>query len=152
MKCFNNMSMNRQSSHSLYCCCYIFIISKGNGECRSVIDFREWNKRTVPDRYLLPVLRDLPQSISKDNMAFSTLGFLSRFWQMELVDKSKPCKARRAMELRNSPVTFQNLITSVFAGLPETTIYAYMDHLPIASKDTPEHLPKWDEIFTHLVA
>ena len=47
---------------------------KKDGSYRAVVDFRRVNDVTIPDHYPLPVLKDLLQSIGKDNTVFFYLG------------------------------------------------------------------------------
>ena len=51
----------------------LFLVPKSNGEWRAVIDFRGLNAATIPDRFSMPVLSDLLQSISDSNSVCSTL-------------------------------------------------------------------------------
>ena len=51
----------------------IFIVPKKDGGFRPVIDFRKVNEVTVPDRYPMPLLRDVLQSLGKGNGIFSNL-------------------------------------------------------------------------------
>ncbi len=60
---------------------------------RSVIDYRELNKKTIPDRLPLPVISDVLRSLGTANKLFSTIDIKSAFWQIELDESSRPLTA-----------------------------------------------------------
>ncbi len=85
---------------------------------RPVIDYRELNKETIPDRLPLPVISDVLQSLGSSNkfFFFSTIDIKSAFWQIELDEASHPLTAfstptghyqfcRMPFKLSNSPLT-----------------------------------------------
>ncbi len=55
----------------------------------SMIDYKELNKQTLPDRLPLPVISDVLRSLETENKLFSTIDIKSAFWQIELQDDSK---------------------------------------------------------------
>ena len=135
----------------------LLLIPKANGESRVVVDFRRLNSITVPDRYPMPVLSDLLQSIGESNAVFSTLDLQSGFFQVELEEYCRPYTAfttssgqyafkRMAMGLRNSPLTFVRLMNSTLSGLLGNSVFCYMDDLIIASKNLSEHLDTLSEV------
>lgn len=137
----------------------LFLVPKSNGEWRVVVDFRALNAQTVPDRFPMPVLSDLLQSIGDNNTVFSTLDLHSGFFQVELEESSRPYTAfttssgqfafkRMAMGLRNSPLTFMRLMNSVLAGLIGTSVFCYIDDVILASKSITEHLDTLSDIMS----
>ena len=131
----------------------LFLVPKKDGSFRAVVDFRRVNDATVPDHYPLPVLQDLLQSIGKDNTVFSTLDLKSGFWQIPLDENSRHITAfstpsghyewlRCPMGLRNSPLTCQRLINSIFQGLIGDGLFVYLDDLILVSRDLDSHLTK----------
>ena len=131
----------------------LFLVPKKDGSYRAVIDFMQVNDATVPDHYPLPVLQDLLQSIGKDNTVFSTLDSKSGFWQIPLDENSRHITAfstptghyewlRCPMGLRNSPLTCQRLINSIFQGLIGDGLFVYLDDLILVSRDLDSHLVK----------
>ncbi len=54
------------------------------------------------------------------------------------------------MGLRNAPLTFQRIISSLFSGLIGNGMFCYLDDLIIVSKDLESHLHKLDLLFTKL--
>ncbi len=62
---------------------------------RPVIDYREFNKKTIPDRLPLPVISDVLRSLGTTNKLFSTIDIKSAFWQIELDEASRPIGMQR---------------------------------------------------------
>ena len=131
----------------------IFFVPKKDGGFRPVIDFRKVNDVTVPDRYPMPLLRDVLQSLGKGNAVFSNLDLQSGYWQIPLDTESRKVTAfstnqghfeflRMPFGLRNAPLTFQRLINTIFAGIIGNTVLAYLDDLIIVSKDVDSHFQK----------
>ena len=58
----------------------LLLVPKPNGEWRVVVDFRQLNSITIPDRFPMPVLSDLLQSLGESNGVFSTLDLRSGFF------------------------------------------------------------------------
>ena len=71
----------------------IFLVPKKDKCFRSVIDFRRVNDVTVDDHYPLLVLSDLLMSLGRGNKIFSSLDFLSGYWQVLLVPESREITA-----------------------------------------------------------
>ncbi|MCP4238008.1 MAG: hypothetical protein GY770_31340, partial [Aestuariibacter sp.] len=134
---------------------------KKDGGVRPVIDYRRVNDATVPDRYPLPVLSELLQSLGSGNMVFSTLDLQSGFWQVELEEKSREISAfstpRGHFEftvmpfgLRNAPLTFQRLVNCVFEGIIGKNMLVFIDDLIVFTPDLKTHLEVLDSVFHRL--
>ncbi len=54
------------------------------------------------------------------------------------------------MGLRNMPLTFQRMVSSLFSALIGNGMFCYLDDLIIVSKDLESHLHKLDLVFTKL--
>ena len=139
----------------------LFLVPKKDGDFRPVVDFRRLNQCTVSQRYPLPVLSDLLQSLGEHNSVFSSLGLMSGFWQVPLAPESRPLTAfstpsghfhyvRLPMGLKNSPICFQLLINEVFRGLLGDGVFAYLDDIVVVSKDMASHFDKLTSVFTRL--
>lgn len=131
----------------------LFLVPKKDGTYRAVVDFRRVNSVTIPDHYPLPVLSDILQSIGKDNTVFSTLDLKSGFWQIPLEENSRQVTAfstpkghyewlRCPMGLRNSPLTCQRLVDSLFQGLIGDGLFVYLDDLILVSQNLDSHFAK----------
>ena len=137
----------------------LLLVPKSDGEWRVVVDFRRLNAITIADRFPMPVLTDLLQSLGDSNTVFSTVDLQSGFFQVELDERSRPYTAfttstgqymfkRMAMGLRNSPLTFTRLMNSVLAGLMGNSVFCYLDDIIIASKSTHEHLDTLSQVLS----
>ncbi len=101
---------------------------KKGGTLRPVIDFRRVNEVTVDDHYPLPVLRDLLMCLGRGNKVFSSLDFLSGYWQLPMAPESREVTAfstpnghfewtRKPFGLKGAPPTFQQTIHNVFGDM-----------------------------------
>ncbi len=71
----------------------LFLAPKKDGQYRPVIDFRRVNEVTEDDRYPLPVICELLQSLGQGNKIFSSLDLLSGYWQVPMAPKSREITA-----------------------------------------------------------
>ena len=137
----------------------LLLVPKPNGDWRIVVDFRQLNAITIPDRFPMPHLSDLLQSLGDSNGVFSTLDLKSGFFQVELEESSRPCTAfttsfgqymfkRMAMGLRNAPLTFTRLMNSVLAGLLGNSVFCYLDDIIVASENVSEHLDTLTQVLS----
>ncbi len=69
------------------------LVPKPDDTMRPVIDYRELNKKTIPDRLSLPVISDVLRSLGTSNKLFSTIDIKSAFWQIELDEASSALTA-----------------------------------------------------------
>ena len=69
----------------------IFLVPKPHGHgLRAVLDFREVNNASVPDRYTIREVRDCIDEIGlADSKVFSTIDLTSGFWQQSLEEESR---------------------------------------------------------------
>ena len=129
----------------------LLLIPKKNGDWRVVVDFRKLNASTIPDRFPMPRLGDIIQSLGDANVVFSTLDLQSGFFQVELAENSRPYTAfttasgqfmfkRMAQGLRNAPLTFQRLMQQVLSGILGKNVFCFLDDVIIASPSIEEHL------------
>ncbi len=62
----------------------LILVPKKDCTMRALIDYRELNKQTIPDRLPRPVISDILRSLGTENKLFTTLDIKSVFWQIEL--------------------------------------------------------------------
>ncbi len=117
----------------------------------------------VPDHYPLQILSDLLQSPGDSNTVFSFIDLISGFWQSPLDAKSREITAFSMPSghyeclhlpiihrLRNVPLTFQRMVSSLFSGSIRNSMVCYLDDLIIVSKELESDLHKLDLVFTRL--
>ncbi len=120
----------------------LFLIPKKDGQYTPVIDFRLVNEVTENDRYPLPVLRDLLQSLGQGNKIFSSLDLLSGYWQVPMAPKSREITTfstptwhyefrRMPFGLKSAPISFQRMINTLFSDMLGNLVFAYLDDVNI---------------------
>ena len=128
----------------------MILVPKSDGSWRPCIDFRRLNAATIPDRYPVPVLSDLLQSLGTENKVFSNIDLAQGFWQIEMEEKSKELTAfstpdghyqfkRMPFGLHSSPLTFSRLMNTVFAGILGKEMLCYLDDIIIMSPTVEDH-------------
>ena len=55
----------------------LILVPKPDGTVRPVIDYRQLNKHTIPNRLHLPVIADILRSLGTENKLFSTIDIKS---------------------------------------------------------------------------
>ena len=129
----------------------VFFVKKASGGLRAVLDFRELNQKSMPDRYVIREIRECIDEVgANESKVFSAIDLTSGFWQQVLEKKSRqftaftvPGGARyqwcvTPMGLQGSPASFARLMDHVVRGLKE--IIAYIDDVLAHSKDHEGHL------------
>lgn len=114
----------------------LFFIPKKGGTVRPVLDCRALNEETIPNRYPIPSLKGLMNSISeligsnKEKEIFiSCTDIQSAFNQLEVVEADRPKCAfswhgrqyqavRTLFGLRNAPSAFSEIMVKVTDGIP----------------------------------
>ena len=119
----------------------MILVPKKDGGWRPCVDYRALNSVTIPDRYPMPVLREVLHNLG-GKQVFSSLDLLSGYWQVELDDASKPLTAFTTHSghfqfnvmpfgLTNSPLTFVRLMDLVFKDLNNVSVLTYFDDVII---------------------
>jgi transposase InsO family protein len=141
----------------------IFLVPKPHGHgMRAVLDFRQVNDASVPDRYTIREVRDCVDEIGMAGSdVFSTVDLTSGFWQQSLAPESRqytaftvPGKGTRyqwtvtPMGLQGSPASFARLIDYIMRGIDE--VLTYIDDILPHTKGHPRHLEVVEEVFLRL--
>jgi hypothetical protein len=126
----------------------IVLVRKKNGEARLCVDYRDINKKTVRERYPLPLIRDLLDSL-RHARYFTTLDMKFGFHQMEIDEGSKHITAfitpdglyeyhRMPFGLVNAPAVYQRAIDKALGKLKGTEAHVYMDDVLIVPSESIE--------------
>ncbi len=140
----------------------LLLVLKPDGTMRPVIDYRKLNEQTISDRLPLPVISDILRSLGTTNKLFSTIDIKSAFWQIELVEVSRPLVAfstpsghyhfqRMSFGLSNNPLTYMRLM-NILHGLIGNTASVFLDDILMVSETEAEHFHKLKQVFSRLVA
>lgn len=129
----------------------------GKPEFRLVVDYRELNKKVIPDKFPLPRIDDILDQLGRAKH-FSVIDLKSGFHQIELEEKSRDftsfsdgTKAYRFKRvpfgLSISPGIFCRMMAMAFSGLPPETCFLYVDDLCIAACSVKQHIKKLKLVF-----
>ena len=134
-------------------------VHKKTGDIRICVDYRELNKRTVKDAYLLPHPDEVQDQLA--GSIFSTLDLQSGYWQLPVnpSDRAKtvfcPCPGlglfqfhRIPFGLSGAPASFQCLMDTILHDLPFVT--TYLDDVLIHSSSIEEHESHLKMVFDRL--
>ena len=139
----------------------LILIKKKYGSFRPCIDFRKLNDVTVPEKFPIPMISDILQSMHGAKY-FSTLDLESSYWQTAIVENDKQKTAFTTQSghfefnvmpfgLKNAPAIFSRLMSNVLAGLIGPSVLVYLDDIIIFSETLDEHLDKLKNVFDRLL-
>lgn len=134
----------------------LVIVPKPNGTIRICVDFRPLNAVTVRDKFPIPLIEDLFDTLS-GAVIFSSLDCFSGYWQIPISEKDKHKTAFitkwglfewnvMPMGLCNAPAVFQRLMNTIVTGDMKSFALAYIDDVIIFSKTLDEHLQHLDKV------
>ena len=130
----------------------LILVSKKDGGLRVCVDYRGVNEDTVPDRYPIPRIDELIDTIGcRKGKFFSSLDLMKAYHQVKLTKQSKQKTAfschkglfhYRSMPfgLTNASATFERLMNVLFSGIDWEFVFMYLDDILIVSKSFDEHL------------
>lgn len=116
---------------------------------RIVIDYRLLNKQIKDDKFPLPSIIEILDSLS-GAIYFSHLDLSQGYYQIELDKKSRPCTAfttdkgqyqmkRLPMGLKISPNAFSRAMTIAMSGLNYDSCFIYLDDLIVFGNNLTSH-------------
>ena len=130
----------------------LVLVRKKDGSLRVCVDYQKLNQDTIPDRYPMPRVDELVDTIGRrKGRYFSTLDMMKGYHQVKMDEQSK-CKTaftchrelfqyrRMPFGLTNAPVTFQRLMDKLFAGQEWDSVFVYLDDILIVSNSMEDHL------------
>ena len=127
----------------------VLFVKKKDGTLRMRIDYRQINKVTVKNKYLLPRIEDLFNQL-KGASVFSKIDLRSGYYQLRVkyVDVLKTAFRTRyghyeflvmPFGLTNAPTAFIDLINKVFQPYLDQFVVVFIDDILMYSKDAQEH-------------
>ena len=140
----------------------LVLVRKKDGSLRVCVDYRALNRVTVPDRYPMPRIDELIDTVGKcQGKYFTSLDLMKGYHQVKMAEGSKEKTAftchqglfqyrRMPFGLTNAPATFQRLMATLFAGQEWSFVFVYLDDLLVVSKSIEEHVEHLGKVFQRL--
>lgn len=136
------------------------IDASGKQKWRIVVDYRKLNEVTIPDRYPIPNMDDIFDSLANAKV-FTTLDLAQGFHQIPIKPEDRPKTAfsthkghfefnKMPFGLINAPATFQRIMNNILNGILGNECFVYLDDIIIFSNSFESHLPKLRNVFNRL--
>ncbi|GJX41466.1 putative nucleotidyltransferase, ribonuclease H [Tanacetum coccineum] len=127
----------------------VLFVKKKDGSFHMCINYRELNKLTVNNRYLLPRIDDLFDQL-QGSRCFSKIDLRSGYHQLRVHEENIPKTAFRTMYghfeftvmpfgLTNAPTVFMDLMNRVCKSYLDKIVIVFIDDILIYSKSKEEH-------------
>jgi hypothetical protein len=140
----------------------ILFVGQKDGTLRMCVDYRALNKLTVKNKYPMPRIDDLLDTLAGSSY-FSTLDLASGYHQIKVKEADTHKTAFRTpmghfewlvmpFGLCNAPATFQSAMNDVFGDRIGKFVLVYMDDILVFSKSKAEHLAHLKEVLQLLGA
>ncbi|GJV53352.1 putative reverse transcriptase domain-containing protein [Tanacetum coccineum] len=127
----------------------VLFVKKKDGSFQMCIDYRELNKLTVKNRYLLPRIDDLFDQLQGSSV-YSKIDLWSGYHQLRVREEDIPKTAFRTryghyefqvmpFGLTNAPAVFMDLMNRVCKPYLDKFVIVFIDDILIYSKNKKEH-------------
>lgn len=129
----------------------------GHKKYRLCIDFRQLNKKLIPDKFPLPRIDEILDSLGR-TIYFSKLDLYSGFWQVPLDKKSKHLTSFSTSQgsyqfnvlpfgLNVAPNSFARMMAIAFSGLESSTAFIYLDDVIVIGMSEKHHTDNLNRVF-----
>ncbi|GFX78119.1 hypothetical protein TNCV_5134671 [Trichonephila clavipes] len=136
----------------------IVMVKKKDGSSRMCIDYRKLNQKLVKDKFPLPIIEDVLDTLQEAKV-YSTLDLRNGFFHVNVEEDCRKYTSfivpdgqfefnKVPFGLSTSPGVFQRYVSSIFRDLTRKGIViSYLDDLVIPAKNEQEGLEKLKIIF-----
>ena len=141
----------------------IFLVKKNTpNQWRLVADLRNLNKVCLDEKYPLPNLNHVLDTIGADTL-FSSFDLSKSFWQVPYSKESKKmtaflyrgksyCWARMIMGHKNSSSAFSRMMYKLLATIPIDQLIFFIDDLFLSSTSVEDHLNRLEILLGRLMS
>ena len=138
-------------------------VHKKDGSLQFCIDLRKLNNQTIKDAQSLPRIEDSLDCLNGATI-FTSLNLQSGYWQVEMIEDSKPLTAftvgplgfyeclQMPFGLTNAPATFQCLMETCLGEMHLKWCIIYLDDIIVFSRTPEEHIERLRGVFSKLAA
>ena len=134
------------------------LVRKSDGSYRYCIDFRSINKISVKDKFPLPKIETVLESLQGAKY-FSTLDLRSGYWQIPVAERDRDKTAfssqnetyrfcRLPFGLHNAPATFQRLMQLILRPVLGKQAFVFLDDVIVFSRSFQEHITDLDNVLS----
>ena len=138
----------------------VLFVPKKDGGLRFCVDYRWLNKRTIRNRYPLPLPEEMMDRL-RGSQVFSKIDLRSGYWQMPVRDEDVPKTAFRTrwgsyeflvmpFGVTNAPSQFMHLVQDVLREYLDDFVIVFIDDILIFSRTTEEHCKHLRLVFKRL--
>lgn len=132
----------------------------GTKKWRLVVDFRQLNKKLMPDKFPLPRIDEILDQLGRAKF-FTTLDLMSGFHQIALEKESRKYTAfstdsghfhytRLPFGVNIAPNSFQRMMHIGLSGLPPEICFIYLDDIIVVGCSEKHHLANLEKVFSQL--
>lgn len=136
------------------------IDNSGKQKWRVIIDYRKLNNQVQDDKFPLPNISEILDSLA-GAICFAHLDLFQGFFQIGLNKQSRPCTAfttgknqyqmtRMLMGLKSSPSNFSRMMTIAMSGLNYEKCLVYQDDLVVIGRNLDSHNRNLMDVFSRL--
>lgn len=129
----------------------------GTPKHRMCIDYRKLNKKIIPDKFPLPRIEEILESLGRAKF-FTVMDLYSGFHQIPLSKESRPITAFSTdtgfyqwkvlpFGINIAPASFSRMMTIAFSGLSSQQAFIYMDDLIVIGTSENQHLHNLKSVF-----